>query len=231
TLTTVTLSLKNQKGLLNLANKRKFHKKSLHEMITELGNVIRPDLVIMDAIYALEGSGPTENPQTNVRKPELLLAAKGQNAMVEIDNVAATMMGFDVNKIKHIPECDCEVKGIQLDEIDLNFAKPKETVDYGNIIHHQNEKACTLCQIAFSQTLRKIMFNQDIRKKIEEIKEKYGWIDILQGSGWEKLPENCKKAYLLGNCTKKFAEKINKNYCKGCPPHYNDIIDFLINNS
>ena len=80
TLTTVTLSLKNQKGLLNLGWKRKFHKEHLHDMILELGKVVKSDLVIMDAIIALEGSGPTENPQTSVKKMGLLLGAKGENA-------------------------------------------------------------------------------------------------------------------------------------------------------
>lgn len=227
--TTVTLASKNQKGFLNLANKRKFHKKNLHDMIKELGKILKPDLVIMDAITALEGSGPTENPQTSVKKMNLLLASRGENNLIEIDNVAAEIMGFDVDKIKHIPKYEYKTVGLTVDEVKSKFEEPKEYVKYGNVIHHQNEKACTLCQIALSQTLRKINFTEELRKKFDELREKYEWIDILQGSGWEELPEKCVKPILLGDCTKKFAKEMNIDYCKGCPPFYNDIIEFILN--
>ncbi|MHA1271078.1 MAG: DUF362 domain-containing protein [Candidatus Helarchaeota archaeon] len=231
TMTQVTLSCKNQKGLLNLNYKRMFHKKNLHEMIRELSNIVKPDLVLMDAITALEGSGPTENPQTKVKKVGVLLASVGKNNLIEIDNVAATIMGFDINEIKHIPKIDYKIVGIPINEIQTTFIKPDNKVKYGNIIHHQNEKTCTLCQIALSQTLRKINFNEELRSKLEELQNKYEWIDILQGGGWENLPESCIKPILLGNCTKEFANKMNLNYCKGCPPHYNDIIEFIFSNT
>ncbi|MHA1231994.1 MAG: DUF362 domain-containing protein [Candidatus Helarchaeota archaeon] len=227
TMTTVTLASKNQKGLLSLFDKRMFHKKDLHGMIIELAKVVKPDLVLMDAIIALEGSGPTENPQTNVKKLGLLLGSVGDNNLFEIDNVASEIMGFDVNEIKHIPKVEYKVVGIPIEEVKTNFLRPEKQVRYGNVVHHQNEKTCTLCQIALSQTLRKLNFNEELRKQFEELKEKYEWIDIIQGGGWEELPENCVKPILLGNCTKKFAKKINEKYCKGCPPHYNDIINFI----
>ncbi|MHA1752937.1 MAG: DUF362 domain-containing protein [Candidatus Helarchaeota archaeon] len=227
TMTTVTLSCKNQKGLLNLGTKRKFHKENLHGMIMELSKIVKPDLVLMDAITALEGSGPTQNPQTKVKNMNILLAAIGENNIVELDNVAAQIMGFNVDEIKHIPKVKFTNLGISLDEVRSDFIKPAKKIVYGNIISYQNEKICTLCQIALSQTLRKINFNEDLRSKFNELSSKYEWIDIIQGSGWEKLPENCKKPILLGNCTKNFAKQINEEYCKGCPPHYNDIIDFI----
>ena len=226
-LTTVTLALKNQKGLLSLGMKRTFHKQALHDMILELGKVVKPDLVIMDAITALEGTGPTENPQTAVKKMGLILGAIGENANVEMDNVAATVMGFDINDIRHITSMKFNLVGIPIEEVKSEFVKPKEFVEYGNVIHHMNEKTCTLCQIALSQTLRKINFKEDLRKKFESLREKYPRIDIIQGGGWESLPEGCVKEFCLGNCTKEFAERYGLVFCKGCPPHYNDIIDFM----
>ena len=42
-------------------------------MIRELAKIVSPRLAMIDGIIALEGSGPTENPQTNVKKPGILL--------------------------------------------------------------------------------------------------------------------------------------------------------------
>ncbi|MHA1785938.1 MAG: DUF362 domain-containing protein [Candidatus Helarchaeota archaeon] len=226
-LTTVTLSLKNQKGLLTLAFKRKFHKEALHDMIVELNKIVKPDLVIMDAITALEGTGPTENPQTSVKKMNLILGGVGEHVNVEMDNVAARIMGIDPKEIKHLPDFEYFTVGASIEEVKSQFVKPKKFVKYGNLIHHQNEKTCTLCQIALSQTLRKINFNEEIRLKFEELRDKYPRIDIIQGGGWESLPKECGKEILLGNCTKEFAESNGFTYCSGCPPHYNDIIDFF----
>lgn len=228
TLTTVTLALKNQKGLLDLGSKRKFHKENLHDMILELGKLVKPDLVILDAITALEGSGPTENPQTLVKKMNLILGAVGENANFEMDNVAAKIMGFNPQKIKHIVPVNYQLVGLPIDEVKSEFIKPKKMVEYGNLIHHMNEKTCTLCQIALSQTLRKINFKEELRLKFEKIRDKYPRIDVIQGGGWESLPEGCVKEFCLGNCTKEFADRYGLIFCKGCPPHYNEIINFML---
>ena len=228
TLTTVTLALKNQKGLLTLGDKRKFHKEHLHDMILELNKIAKPDLVLMDAITALEGSGPTENPQTSIVKMGLLLGAIGENANLEMDNAAITLMGLNIHKIPHVSKIHYETIGESIEAVRKRFKMPKSFVEYGNLIHHMNEKTCTLCQIALSQTLRKINFSTDLRVQFEEARKKYDRIDILQGGGWETLPEGCGKEICLGNCTKEFAEKMNLKYCKGCPPDYHDIVNFML---
>ncbi len=227
-LTTVTLALKNQKGLLTLADKRKFHKEALHEMILELNKIVKPDLVLMDAILALQGTCPTENPQTSIKKMNLLLGSVGDDPNVEMDIVAATIMGLDPNKIEHIPKMSFKTVGEPIDQVKSQFIMPKKFVEYGNLIHHMNEKTCTLCQIALSQTLRKINFTEKLREEFEDIRKKFDRIDIIQGGGWGSLPEGCGKGICLGNCTKEFAELMNLKYCKGCPPDYHDIVNFML---
>jgi len=228
TMATVTLTAKNQKGLLSLADKRRFHKEDLHGMIRELAKIVSPRLAMIDGIIALEGSGPTENPQTNVKKPGILLGCLGNDCLFEIDNVATEIMGIPIDKIKHLPKVKYQTLGESIESVKMNFEMPKKYVKYGKVVHYQNEKTCTLCQMAFSQTMRKINFKQEIREQFEAKIQKYKWIDIIQGSGWEKLPENCIKPILIGNCTKELAEKLGIEYCKGCPPHYNDIVDFIL---
>jgi len=53
--TGVTLGIKNQKGLLTPADKRRFHRQGLDECIRALAEVIQPTLTIVDGIVALEG--------------------------------------------------------------------------------------------------------------------------------------------------------------------------------
>lgn len=222
----VTLSMKNQKGLISLKDKINFHKTALHDMIFELSKVVKPDLVLMDAITCIEGTGPTQNTQTRMKKMDLILAGR---EMLEVDNVGAQIMGFDVDEIKHIPKIDdISVVGVPLQEVIDPFDRPDPFLKIGPIIHHQNEKICTNCAIAMSRTTRKIMFNQELRLKFEELAKKYSRIDLIQGSGWEKIPDLCTVPLLVGNCTKEFAEALNLDYCKGCPPNHNDVAAHIL---
>ncbi len=53
-----TLGMKNQKGLLTHADKRRFHRLGLNECIQALAQVVQPALTIVDGVVALEGDGP-----------------------------------------------------------------------------------------------------------------------------------------------------------------------------
>jgi uncharacterized protein (DUF362 family) len=57
--TGVTLGMKNQKGLLTGADKRRFHRLDLNECIRDLAGVAHPALTIVDGIVGLEGDGPS----------------------------------------------------------------------------------------------------------------------------------------------------------------------------
>ena len=55
--TGVTLGMKNQKGLLAPADKRRFHRVGLDQCIQALAEVAQPALTIVDGIIALESDG------------------------------------------------------------------------------------------------------------------------------------------------------------------------------
>ncbi|MFX0133513.1 MAG: DUF362 domain-containing protein [Candidatus Hodarchaeota archaeon] len=228
---TVTLAMKNQKGLLLLKDKQKFHRTNaygnLHDSILELAKVAIPDLIITSAIYAIEGHGPTLNAQSKTKKLDLLLAGTD---LIEIDNVCCSLMGFDVNKIKHIPKVEFSTVGIPLDEVKTKFRGPDPYMKVQNVYVHPSDGVCTLCSMAISRMFRKIVFAEEIREKFEKLNKKYNRIDLIFGSEFTDLPEKAipGQVFCFGACTVKLAKEKNIPYVKECPPHYNDMINLML---
>ncbi|MGQ4875126.1 MAG: DUF362 domain-containing protein [Promethearchaeia archaeon] len=226
--TLVTLSCKNQKGLLKIKDKKNFHRKDLHNYILELNRIIKPDLNIMDAIYCLEGNGPALNPMTKTIEMDLLLASKDA---IALDNVCCEIMGFDINEVKSIPKVDYKILGVAIEDIKKSFKKPEKITYFDNIGEYMTESTCTSCYIANSQMNRKIQFTPELRKKLEKLKGKYERIYVIFGSNQNINDLNLKgniKVFCFGNCSKKFAEQYNFPWLKGCPPEYHEMIDFLL---
>jgi uncharacterized protein (DUF362 family) len=57
--TTVTMSLKNMMGTIPKSEMGRFHQIDLSQCIADLNTVIKPDLTVVDAIFAMAGTGPT----------------------------------------------------------------------------------------------------------------------------------------------------------------------------
>lgn len=227
--TTVSLAMKNQKGLLLLKDKQKFHRTNLHDCILELSKIVKPDLIITSAVFALEGTGPTLNAQSKTKKLDLLIAGTD---IVEVDNVNCEIMGFDVEKIKHIPKVEYSTVGIPLDGVRTKFAEPEPFLKVQNVYVHQTEGVCTQCGMALSRMFRKILFTEDLRKKFEELNKVYDRIDLVLGSDFKELPEEASigKVFCIGACAAKLAKKYNIPLVKDCPPNHNLIIELLFTN-
>ncbi|MFX1450633.1 MAG: DUF362 domain-containing protein [Promethearchaeota archaeon] len=228
---TVTLAMKNQKGLLLLKDKQNFHRTNiygnLHDSIFELSKVAIPDLIITSAIFALEGTGPTLNPQSKTVNLDLILAGTD---ILEVDNVNCEIMGFDVDKIKHIPKVDFSTIGVPLDEVKTKFSEPEPFLKVQNIYVNQTEAVCTLCSMSISRMFRKIFFVEDLRKKFEELNKVYDRIDLILGSDFEQLPEhaNAGQVFCIGACAVKLAKQKDVPFVKDCPPNHNDIIQLIL---
>jgi uncharacterized protein (DUF362 family)/ferredoxin len=100
-LTMISGSLKNNYGLLPGAQKSWFHyhsvdPKKFARVFVELYRLRPPDLVIMDAILAMEGFGPASPEARWVNK---VLAAKDG---VALDTVQAKIIGFDVTEVPYL---------------------------------------------------------------------------------------------------------------------------------
>jgi uncharacterized protein (DUF362 family)/Pyruvate/2-oxoacid:ferredoxin oxidoreductase delta subunit len=100
-LTVLSGSVKNNYGLLVGAQKAWYHYYSVRpeifaEIIVEMYRLRIPDLVIMDAIVAMEGSGPS-SPETR-RVNKVLASDDG----VALDTVQAKIIGLGVDEIPYL---------------------------------------------------------------------------------------------------------------------------------
>jgi uncharacterized protein (DUF362 family) len=93
--TLLTCSLKNLKGVMPRRMKTAFHGVDLHRAIAQLASVLSPDLIVVDG---LQGDLSSETGRTPIAMETMLL---GTNP-VEVDAVAADMLGYAPRTIRHI---------------------------------------------------------------------------------------------------------------------------------
>ncbi len=238
--TLVTLTLKNQKGLLRFEDKRNFHRgfkgmnTNLHASIKALGVTVKPELAIIDATRALEGTGPTTQGegQTKVRQLNLCI---GGTEMNEIDCAGCQIMGISPGEVKHLVDVPMKFaqRSLPLEKAIANphFQRPELEVKMGNFRCYELETACTSCQISLSRTFRKVMFVPELRESFVELTKKNPRINIVMG---KSSPEFIKgisakggKMLFWGNCLKKVAEEYGAAHVPGCAPDHNDAIKVL----
>lgn len=94
-MTLITCSLKNLKGVMPRAMKTGFHGVDLSRAIAQLNTVLSPDLNIVDGI---QGDLSSETGHTPVIMERIVL---GTNP-VEVDSVVADMLGYAPRTIRHI---------------------------------------------------------------------------------------------------------------------------------
>jgi uncharacterized protein (DUF362 family) len=93
--TLVTLSIKNLFGLLMLGDKKRLHP-YLDEILPYLAKVIHNDLIVMDALTAMEGNGPV------IGTPkEMGLIIAGRNPL-EVDALCTRLMDIDPKEVGHL---------------------------------------------------------------------------------------------------------------------------------
>jgi len=133
-LCTVTLGMKNQKGLLDEKTKKKFHWMDIHDAIRQLENVISPDLTIMDGIIALEGNGPN----SIIAKQKLMGVIVAGQDVVELDNACISLMGIPPESVMHVPRMDIRVVGRSIKSCRKEFEMPLRDNGYlrfGNVYY------------------------------------------------------------------------------------------------
>ena len=231
--TTVTLAMKNQKGLLSNADKKRFHLLGLHEPIVELAKVVKPDLNVVDAVEAMEGEGPLSG-----KKKKVGALVIGTN-LLEVDMACCELMGIEYKKVKHIKEAirgdigpkKPKIKGINPEEVKTSFKRANEK--HGHILNvysWRNPYACSMCIDSFSQAVKSAIRNP---KYWLSFIPKFAYlavfkrIDIIQGCHAE-IPANHGSIICLGDCTKEIAKKNGFIHVKGCPPRAEDILEALI---
>jgi len=207
-LTTVTLSLKNMKGILSEREKKNFHMKGLAQGIVTLNHLLPPTLSIVDGVIAQEGLGPMNG---TPRHAGLLIAS---NNPVATDIVTSELMGIPPDD-SGVTRAAKEVFGIP--NIDLlgnpqckEFERAGEIKEYEgvNII---SEEACSGCTSALYSTLSRL----EGERELEELISVYGDISLSKGFGASAGKEGYNIA--IGNCTDHIKEDVDL-YIPGCPP-------------
>jgi len=110
----VTLSLKNMKGTMPGAEKRKTHRLGLDMAIVDLCSVVRPSYAVVDATVGMQGTW--QYPQDS---KEMGLIVAGSDALY-VDIVGAALMGIDIAQVMHLQYMGKkEGKRVALDAVDL----------------------------------------------------------------------------------------------------------------
>ena len=225
-ITTVTLGLKNQKGLLLAKDKKLFHKKGLHDPILELSKKCNPDLTIVDGIYCVEGTGPTVIGGGKTKKMDLLVAGRD---IIEVDNTCCNIMGFDVDKIKHIPKVSFDTVGVPVSEVKTKFKIPRNYLDIPvrkTLLRlYVHDSSCTPMGDIMIQAFGKLTMDQDLMQKIQKFKR----IDVSTG-GAEFPDDEADVKICIGECSRPIAKKYNLIHVKGCPIDPDDFVKVLNEN-
>jgi uncharacterized protein (DUF362 family) len=216
--TGVTLTVKNQKGLLTVETKRNFHRRwGLNDALLELSKVIQPDFTVMDAIYCIEKDGPGD---FFGRRKVMNLLLAGTD-FIEVDNVCVAIMGHDINEIKHIPAKRFELVGEPLEAVRSNFVKARPVWDVLNLHIHLGLACCSGCTESVDEAFTEIKMS--LIKFIKCFFSLLSRKDILVGKD-ARIPKKYGRLICFGACTKKLATQHKLEHIPGCPPNKEDII-------
>lgn len=224
----VSLSLKNQMGLLLAANRIQMHKLGLEKYIAYLGKIINPRLSLIDGIIGMEGNGPHHGKDKGAN---LIICG---DDMVEVDSFATAMMSFDYREVEHI--CFAEKIGVgrfvEQEIINENYDKmvkfrPAERyVLVGRKLRVWPTSNCSRCMVAIDEAGKEI--RGKIRYFLKLFKRSYLFrTDIIFGNCEGLDASLMDKAIGIGRCSENFCNSNNIEYLDRCPPTAREVVDFL----
>jgi len=220
---TVSLTVKNLKGLLPDTEKRRFHKVDLHSAICDLYQVVRPQLNIIDGLI---GNGAGKPIPTN-------FVILGKDALA-VDAIGSHLMGVPPNKTKYLEQLAKRKLGqIDLEKIEINeFPLEEKKIDFPTAprgiedlesffpdfkINIMAQSVCSSCVGFFYLFLNKVK-----EEHLENLlKEKN--ITFVLGT-CKELPKRGKKI-TIGNCCKN--KGTDTIHLSGCPPISEELIELV----
>ena len=236
----VSLGMKNLKGFINIASRKKFHSadpiKTLHFNVAQLPNNIPPCLTLIDGIYTLE-RGPSMDGKAH--RTNVLIASKD---ILSADIVGAKTLGIEPSDVPYLVQAAKDRdRSTSLSEIEINGEKieavasdhqwefiyndagdlplPFYRRQFKGIKYRQYDTTmCTYCSMinGLLLVLLKNAWNG----------ETFGGIEFLTGKIMEPSA-GMNKTILVGQCQyKKNKDHPNINELvpiRGCPPSMEDI--------
>ena len=222
--TSVTLALKNMKGVISDVYKRRFHTTlGVFQGVADLCTVVRPGLAVVDGIIGQEGLGPIYG--TPIER-DLIIAGTD---LVAVDTITGIVMGFPPEENELLQKAveqeigtmnlnEIEIVGEKIQDVQYRFKRAEEAVreqlkfpDGFKLIY--SEKACTGCR----NTIHSVLFDMNTEGSLDKVRG----LQVVVGMT-KNIPKIEKETLLLvGKCTSKF-EKYGR-YVPGCPPNNKDV--------
>lgn len=244
--TMVSLGIKNLKGTINIASRKKCHspdpEKDLHFHIARLADKMPPMLTLIDGIYTVE-RGPAFDGR--MHRSNLLVASAD---ILSADMVAARLLGHDPARIPHLAHAaanrgrpadlsDVEITGETIadtaayHEYDFEYCRdesreiPKPLARQGHEGLYYRKFDDTMCTYCTG-------LNGLVLTAIRQAWKGEPWdrVEVLTGKTMEPTP-GMKATILLGQCM----YKKNKDHpniqkmlaVKGCPPDPGEVVKAL----
>jgi uncharacterized protein (DUF362 family) len=218
-----TCALKNLKGVVQDKHHYVMHCTNLANAMMDLGEVVRPDLTVVDMIRPMEGFGPHSGTPVEM---DCVLAGRD---MVAIDATACRMVGLPLDKVEYFEaarakglgsfdEDRIEIRGAALEDVRRELYLPYlEGFEAWPEYNFHIERACSTCQGLLSFTMSKL-------KALGRYDENAG-IHIMLGRQ-PRLPEGVEPGpdlILMGDCSLALKKRIEKAggtclHVPGCPP-------------
>jgi len=211
--TKMTCALKNNKGLIPDREKSRFHTLGLTKPIAHLNTVIRNDFIVVDAICG----DPDFELGGHPLNRGFLFAARDP---VLCDAWAAYQMGYSIDAIPYIGLAE----KLKIGSANLNSAKVRKLngenggakaapAPAGDKVRKlapyiEQDDACSSCYASLIFALSQMKASQ-----IDLLKEK-----ICIGQGFKGKQGNIG----IGQCCAGF-----KQFCRGCPPSGEEVLEFL----
>lgn len=226
--TGVTLSLKNQMGLLPSDNKRQMHKLDLDKYIAYLGKLIRPTINLIDGVIGMEENGPHHG------KDKIANLVFCGDDMVEIDSFAAAMIGLDYLLVRHI--CIAQNIGVgkfvhesKIQENEnkmVKFVPARRFILKGKKLYVWPTSACSRCIITLDRAGREI--ERNFIQRVSLFARAYLLrTDIVFGNCQGLDVSHMGKCVGIGDCAKEWCKSNNVDHLEGCPPLLKDVKDYL----
>jgi uncharacterized protein (DUF362 family) len=218
----VTLALKNLKGLVTDAEKRRIHLEGMFEGTVDLVSQFKPIFAVVDGMIGQEGMGPLMGLPV-----ELGLVIAGRD-LVAVDATAGRIMGFEAEEVPitkaaaarglgTLDEQQIEVVGEPVHSVRRRFVRCEEDhrIDREGVRIIHSLGTCTGCRNGLLSSL--------FDMRADGILGRARGFTIIAGPA--PIPEGIPQEELvsIGSCSLPEARRLPR-YVRGCPPNNVDIV-------
>jgi uncharacterized protein (DUF362 family) len=222
----VTLALKNLKGLVTDADKRRIHQIGMFAGAVDLVGHFKPVFAVVDGLIGQEGLGPL------MGLPVRLGVIVAGRDLVAVDATAGRIMGFAAEQVPitkvaaerglgTLEEAQIEVVGEPIAAVRRRFLRCEEDhrIDREGVTITHTEGTCTGCRNGLLSSL----FDMRADGSLERARG----LTIIAGPA--AVPAGVPQEFLvsIGTCCLPEARRLLR-YVRGCPPNNVDIVKAIM---